>query len=85
MADFTTMEKLAMEQNTQYGATLRFGDHVVFTDMYYDGFVCEVYEFIDDPDDGFFDIERRLNLVTRKDKFEDAGHAVKWGLERLTK
>ena len=29
---FTTMEKLAMQQTTQYGSTLKFGEYVIFTD-----------------------------------------------------
>lgn len=70
-----------MQQTTQYGSTLKFGEYVIFTDMLYNGFICKVYEFVDDTDD-FDAIECRLNLISEKQGFEDGGHAVQWGLEQ---
>lgn len=82
MADFTTMEKLQVQQSAQFGATVRFGDKVLHTDMScLHGFYCTVYEFVDDPDE-VDEIEARLNMVAERLGFEDGGHALKWGLTR---
>jgi len=82
---FTTIEHLALETNSGYGAVVRYGDRVFHTDMKWNGgFFAHVYEFIDDPEEtGLGDIECRLSLIAEaKESFEDSGHAIEWCLKQ---
>ena len=77
----STMEKLAMQVTAGEGAVLRYYDHVVVTDRVYGGFIAGIYEFIDGEDDGFSEIERRLNLVQMGSAiYEDGGRAIAWAM-----
>ena len=83
MRDFTTMEHL-QERVSSYGAVLRYNDRVFVTDITYAGqFRASIYEFVDEPDVDFDQIECRLFLIDTSHKaFEDAGHAVAWCLRQ---
>ena len=67
---------------------MQFGDYVFATDIHWQGgFTAEIYEFIDDPKELEFGvIECRLNLYEKAEKrFEDAGHAIEWCINRIKK
>ncbi len=83
MTDFTTMEKLACKKTAQFGAVIRNGSKVIYVDCNYRGrFFAEIYEFIDEPDIDFDQIECRLSLLGRDDTFKDGGQALKWALNK---
>lgn len=77
----TTMENLAMQVTAGEGAVLRYFDRVVVTDRVYGGFIACFYEFVDGEDEGFSEIERRLNLVQMGEAiYEDGGRAIAWAM-----
>ena len=83
MTEFTTMEKLQCEMNLN-AATLKFGDHVIYTYCHYkDGYKVEIYEFIDEPGKDFDAIECRISLIKTAEGFTDGGHAVEWAFKYI--
>ena len=79
------MEKLSLEVSAGYGAVVRYGDRVFFTDIHWQGhFIAEIYEFVETPEEtGLGDIECRLTKIAEaKEKFEDGGHAIAWCLKQ---
>ena len=83
MSDFTTMEHL-QEKVSSYGAVIRYNGRVFVTDITHTGeFRASIYEFVDEPDVDFDQIECRLFLIDTSHKaFEDAGHAIAWCLRQ---
>ena len=83
MTKLTTMENLECEMNLN-AATLRFGDHVIYTYCHYkDGYKVEIYEFIDEPGKDFDAIECRISLIKTAEGFADGGHAVEWAFKYI--
>lgn len=83
MTKLTTMENLECEMNHN-AATLKFGDHVIYTYCHYkDGYKVEIYEFIDEPGKDFDAIECRISLIDTNGGFEDGGHAVEWAINLI--
>ena len=83
MTEFTTMEKLQMRVSS-YGAVLQYGERVLVADLGWKGFIAEVYEMVETPEqDGVDAIECRLSLLEKADTFfTDGGHAIEWCLSR---
>ena len=81
----TTMEHLQIDCSCSYGAVVKYGEYVFVTDAdYRGGFVAAVYEFLDSKEDGFFDLERRLSLVSESaERFSDGGHALEWCMNEI--
>ena len=85
---FTTMEKLSEKVTCSYGSVVQFGDYVFAVDIHWQGgFTAEIYEFVDEPNELEFGvIECRLNLHEKaENRFEDAGHAIEWCINRIKK
>ena len=85
MSEFTTMEHLELSLSTGE-ASLQYGDKVLVARMnYWKGdYEAEIYEFVDEPRDGFDRIECRLALIRKsEERFEDGGHAMQWALQNM--
>jgi len=83
---FTTIEKLQSKVSASYGAVIQYGDKVFVTDIHWKGgFVAEIYEFIEFPEDtGLGDIECRLTpWAVSEQTFKDNGHAIAWCYEQV--
>lgn len=80
----TTIEKLYDLLPCCYGAVLTYGDKVLVSMMNYKGeYEAAVYEFIDSIDEGFTEIECRLNLCEVADEtFKDGGHGIAWAMTK---
>lgn len=79
--EITTMEHLQMHISPSYGAVLKFGSNVLFTDYHWKGgFTAKVYEFIETPEEtGLGNIECRISLIAEATGvFPDNGHAIAW-------
>lgn len=88
MKEFTTMEKLQMKVSATYGSVLKFGEHVLVTDVCYKGgFTADIYEFVETPEEtGLGDIECRLNHIgSAEQTFTDNGHAIAWCMGQVAK
>lgn len=83
MTEFTTMEKLQMRV-TSYGAVLQHRERVLVTDLGWKGFIAEVYEMVETPEQDCIDaIECRLSLLEKADTFfKDGGSAIAWCMSR---
>lgn len=74
---FTNLIKLRLKVSPE-GAVVRFNDFVYVTDLRTKGFVAEVYEFIDSPEEAE-ECDRRLSKIAESDTtFRDTGHAIAW-------
>lgn len=83
---FTTIEKLQSKVSASYGAVIQYGDKVFVADIHWKGgFVAEIYEFIEFPEDtGLGDIECRLTpWAVSEQTFKDNGHAIAWCYEQV--
>jgi len=86
--EITTIEKLQGEVSCSYGVVMTYGKWVFVADLCYKGgFVAAVYEFVDCTEDGFADIECRLQLVKSETEcmFTDNGHAIEWCMKEACK
>ena len=83
----TTMEHLQTETSSGSGAVLKYGEHVLVTDLTFKGYTAAVYEFIETPEEtGLGDIECRISRIAQADEyFKDSGNAVLWGFEQIKK
>lgn len=86
MKEFTTMEKLQMEVSSCYGCVIKYGDHVITSDVNHKGqYNAIIYEFVETPEEtGLGDIECRLQQIQATDHaFKDNGHAIAWALSEI--
>ena len=85
MKRFTTIENLAGEMCTAYDAIVRYKDHVCYAKLDYKGrYTAMVYEFDDEPDVDFAEIECRLAMIEYSDtKYKTSGEAIAWCFEYI--
>ena len=58
MSMFTTIEKLALNTSSSYDAIVRYKGFVCLAAMNYKGeYEAEIYEYVDEPDSEFAEIE----------------------------
>lgn len=82
---FTTIEKLALDISPSYDAIVRYGGKVCVAKLHYKGgYQAEIYEFIDEPDVDFSEIECRLSLSEKAaETFKTSGEAIMWCLKKI--
>ena len=87
MREFTTIEKLALAASPSYDAIVRYKGFVCLATINYKGtYDAQVYEYIDEPETEFAEIECRLSLHSKaKQTFKDSGEAIKWCFETIEK
>lgn len=87
MTDFTTIEKLALSISPSYDAIVRYKDFVCLATSNYMGkYEACIYEYVDEPDAEYAEIECRLSLTQKaKDTFKNSGEAIKWCFDTLDK
>ena len=85
MTDFTTIEKLALSISPSYDAIVRYKDFVCLATSNYMGkYEACIYEYIDEPDSEFAEIECRLSINLKTDTtFENSGEALIWCFNKL--
>lgn len=85
MTEFTTIERLALNASSSYDAIVRYKGFVCLAAMNYKGtYDAEVYEYIDEPDAEFAEIECRLALNEKStEPFANSGEAIKWCFETI--
>ena len=82
--NISTIENLEMYLGVGYGHVIQFGQYAIATDVSYRGnYFAAIYEMVETPEEtGLSAIECRIQLIkTAKETFEDAGHAIQWGLK----
>ena len=87
MREFTTVEKLALKSSSSYDAIVRYKGFVCLAAMNYKGtYNAEIYEYVDEPETEFAEIECRLNLNEKAQQtFENSGEAIKWCFANIDK
>ena len=87
MSDFTTIEKLALNISPSYDAVVRYNGFVCLATLNYKGtYDAKVYEYIDEPDAEFAEIECRLSLNEKSSTpFDNSGDAIKWCFDFIDK
>ena len=85
MKEFTTVEKLALNISPSYDAIVRYKGFVCLATMNYKGtYDAEVYEYVDEPDAEFAEIECRLSLNEKANEpFKNSGEAIKWCFDTI--
>ena len=85
MMEFTTVEKLALIISPSYDAIVRYKGFVCLAMMNYKGtYAAEVYEYVDEPDAEFAEIECRLSLNEKANEtFKSSGEAIKWCFDTI--
>ena len=85
MTEFTTIEKLAMSISPSYDAIVRYKGFVCLATMNYKGeYEAEIYEYVDEPDSEFAEIECRLSLDKKATMtFQNSGEAIKWCFDKV--
>lgn len=80
MKQFTTIEKLALDISPSYDAIVRYKGFVCLAALNYKGnYEAEVYEYVDEPDAEFAEIECRITLSEKAtEPFANSGEAIKW-------
>lgn len=80
MKEFTTVEKLALGISASYDAIVRYKGFVCLVALNYKGkYEAEIYEYVDEPDLEFNEVECRLMLNEKSTKqFDNSGEAIKW-------
>ena len=85
MTEFTTIEKLALNISPSYDAIVRYKGFVCLAAMNYKGeYEAEIYEYVDEPDSEFAEIECRLLLDEKATMtFQNSGEAIKWCFDKV--
>ena len=85
MREFTTIEKLALAASSSYDAIVRYKGFVCLASLTYKGtYDAEVYEYVDEPDAEFSEIECRLSLHEKAtEPFVNSGEAIKWCFDSI--
>ena len=85
MREFTTVEKLALDSSPSYDALVRYKGFVCFAFLTYKGtYDAEIYEYVDEPDAEFAEIECRLALNEKAtEPFVNSGEAIKWCFDSI--
>ena len=85
MTEFTTVEKLALDISPSYDAIVRYKGFVCLATLNYKGkYEAEVYEYVDEPDSEFAEIECRLSLNEKAtEPFGNSGEAIKWCFDTI--
>ena len=80
MTGFTTIEKLALNISPSYDAIVRYKDKVCVATLNYKGtYEATVYEYVDEPDSEFSEIECRITAIDKaSEPFKTSGEAIKW-------
>ena len=87
MKEFTTVEKLALKSSSSYDAIVRYKGFVCLAAMNYKGtYDAEIYEYVDEPDVEFAEIECRLYLNKKSTEvFKTSGDAIAWCFASIDK
>lgn len=87
MIEFTTIEKLALNVSPSYDAIVRYRGFVCQATLNYKGkYDAEIYEYVDEPDSEFSEIECRLSLNEKaSEAFANSGEAIKWCFDNIDK
>ena len=87
MTEFTTIEKLALNVSPSYDAIVRYRGFVCQATLNYKGkYDAAIYEFVDEPDSEFSEIECRLSLNEKaSETFANSGEAMKWCFDNIDK
>lgn len=84
MKEFTTIENLTDELRPGYDALVTYKKHVCTARQNWKGgYEASIYEFIDEPEDGFAEIECRLSKIDGAENFQTSGDAIKWCFDEL--
>ena len=85
MSMFTTIEKLALNTSSSYDAIVRYKGFVCLAAMNYKGeYEAEIYEYVDEPDSEFAEIECRISLDEKATMtFQNSGEAIKWCFDKV--
>jgi len=85
MTDFTSIEQLALSISPSYDAIVRYKGFVCLSKLNYLGkYEAYIYEYIDEPDSEFAEIECRLSINLKADTtFENSGEALIWCFNKL--
>ena len=87
MADFTTIERLALNASPSYDAIVRYKGFVCLATLTYKGtYDAEVFEYVDEPDEEFAEIECRIASNEKAtEAFKNSGEAIKWCFDSIDK
>ena len=87
MTEFTNIERLALNVSPSYDAIVRYRGFVCLATVNYKGtYNAEIYEYVDDPDSKFSEIECRLSLNEKaSETFANSGEAIKWCFDNIDK
>ena len=87
MTEFTTIERLALKTSPSYDAIVRYKGFVCLAALNYKGtYDATVYEYVDEPESEFSEIECRLTLNVKDSKdFKDSGEAINWCFNKIDK
>ena len=87
MTEFTTIEKLALNISPSYDAIVRYKGWVCVATLNYKGtYEATVYEYVDEPDSEFSEIECRIALIEKaSEPFKTSGEAIKWCFDNIDK
>ena len=79
----TTIERLECEISIGEGAVLEYKHHIIAVDRGWgETYLAAVYEFYDEPEDGYDKAECRINRIAEAEEcFAENGEAVKWAFE----
>ena len=85
MTEFTTIEKLALNTSSSYDAIVRYKGWVCLASLNYKGtYDAEIYEYVDEPDSEFAEIECRISLIDKaSEPFKTSGEAIKWCFDNI--
>ena len=58
--------------------------HVATATLKWNGtYEAKVYEFIDEPEEGFSEIECRISEIDNEENFRTNGDAIKWCIDKI--
>lgn len=85
MTEFTTIEKLALNISPSYDAIVRYKGWVCVATLNYKGtYEATVYEYVDEPDSEFSEIECRITAIDKaSEPFKTSGEAIKWCFDSI--
>lgn len=85
MTEFTTIEKLALGTSSSYDAIIRYKGFVCLAALTYKGtYDAEIYEYVDEPETEFSEIECRIMLNEKAtEAFKDSGSAISWCFNKI--
>ena len=85
MTEFTTIERIALNISASYDAIVRYKGFVCLATLTYKGtYDAEIYEYVDEPEAEFAEIECRIMLNEKAtEAFKDSGSAISWCFNKI--